>query len=132
MKWLQANFLESDRRFRFGKREASYPCPIGDSQLSPGKLLLPVSFRFIRLGFHLKAELVGTFAVSAHTISLQSVELPEHLLSLVVFRTVHLSEWTSIEYATSGRVPAFVPCTAIGHRRSLPLKANKKGATVPT
>jgi len=33
----------------------------------------------------------------------------ERLLSLVVIRTVHLSSWTSIEYATAGSIPAIVP-----------------------
>ncbi len=33
----------------------------------------------------------------------------ERLLSLVVIRTVHLSDLTSIEYATADSVPAIVP-----------------------
>jgi len=61
----------------------------------------------------------------------------ERLLSLVVIRTVHLSNRTSIEYATVGNVPAIEvlrltkATSAIGHQHSLPFSAKKKGG-IPT
>ncbi len=59
----------------------------------------------------------------------------ERLLSLVVIRTVHLSNRTSIEYATVGNVPAIEvlrltkTTSTIGHRHSLPVSATKIGGT---
>ncbi len=48
---------------------------------------------------------------------------------MVVARTVQLSRWTSIKYATAGIVPAIVLCTAIGRRHSTALFSHKKGGT---
>jgi len=52
----------------------------------------------------------------------------ERLLSLVVIRTVHLSNRTSIEYATAGSIPAIVPLALpSGVGTPCPSQPQKKG-----
>jgi hypothetical protein len=56
---------------------------------------------------------------------------------LIVCRTIQLSDWTSIEYAPADSIPAIEvlsltrSASAVGHRRSLPLPATKRGDTLP-
>ena len=61
----------------------------------------------------------------------------ERLLSLVVIRTVQLSEWTSIEYATADGVPAIevlrLAQVSLYHRASaLPALESQQKGGIPT